>query len=193
VTTAVVVDGPGAILDRIQPFLGLGPLMQHHVVVMPYADVMDIHTGGEQHPWREPIGRSGLLRAITPAIAAELAALLRTPSVALFQVRSLGGATADVPAEATAFAHRSAQFQVNALRVRASALDEQWARSRPYLDGVYLPFETDTGPARLADVYPAATLERLRVLKRELDLGNLFRDNLNVEPAAVSPVPATHG
>jgi hypothetical protein len=121
------------------------------------------------------------VKTITPALAAEFAALVRSTSAHLVQVRSLGGATADVSPDATAFAHREAQFQVNALGVDAREVDRHWVRVRPHLGGVYLPFETDEDPARLGDVYPPATLERLRALKRRLDPDNLFRDNFNVD------------
>ena len=190
--TAVVVDSEDreTIMARLQPFVELAPLVQHQVVVTPYTGLMDLHAAEEQRGRGEPVGRSGLLNAITPAFAAEIAALLRSGSVHLFQLRSLGGATADVPPDATAFAHRDAQFQVNALGVDARDVDRHWTRIRPHLGGVYLPFETDQDPARLGDVFPPATLERLRTLKRELDPGNLFRDNFNIDPAAAAPVTA---
>ena len=97
-TIAVVVDSPDrdTIDARLQPFVELAPLVQHQVVVTPYAGVMNLHATDEQHGRGEPVGRSGLLNAITPAFGAEIAALLRSGSVHLFQLRSLGGATADV-------------------------------------------------------------------------------------------------
>ena len=63
-------------------------------------------------------------------------------------------------------------------------------RIRPHLGGIYLPFETDQDLAHLRDAFPPATLERLRALKRELDPGNVFRDNFNIAPAAAAPVTA---
>jgi FAD/FMN-containing dehydrogenase len=194
-TIAVVVDSaePDTIAARIQPFVELAPLMQHQVVFTPYAGVMNLHASGEQHGAGEPVGRSGLLNAITPAFAAEIAALLRSGSVHLVQLRSLGGATADVPPDATAFAHREAQFQVNALGADAREVDRHWAHIRPHLGGIYLSFETDQDPARLGEAFPPATIERLRALKRELDPRNLFRDNFNVDPGitTVAAAPAT--
>jgi FAD/FMN-containing dehydrogenase len=73
---------------------------------------------------------------------------------------------------------------VNALAVDAHEVDRHWDRIRPHLDGIYLSFETDRGPARLEEAFPPATLRRLRALKRELDPLNLFRDNFNIDPAA---------
>jgi hypothetical protein len=188
VTVAVVVDSTDrdTIAARLQPFVELAPLVHQQVVVTPYAAVMSIHAAAEQRGRGEPVGRSGLLNAITPALAAEIAALLRSGAIHLFQLRSLGGATADVPPDATAFAHREAQFQVNALGADAHEVDRHWTQIRPHLSGVYLPFETDQDAARLGEAFPPATLERLQSLKRELDPRNLFRDNFNVDPGGMT-------
>jgi hypothetical protein len=43
--------------------------------------------------------------------------------------------------------------------------------------------ETDTRAERLGDAFPAATLGRLRVLKRRYDPDNVFRDNFNIAPS----------
>ncbi len=184
---------PDTIVARLQPFVELAPLVQHQVVVTPYAGVMNLHAFAEQHGRGEPVGRSGLLNAITPAFAAEIPALLRSGSVHLVQLRSLGGATADVPPDATAFAHREAQFQVNALGADAREVDRHWAHIHPHLGGIHLSFETDQDPARLGEAFPPATIERLRALKRELDPRNLFRDNFNVDPdmTTFAAAPAT--
>jgi hypothetical protein len=170
------------IVSRLEPFLALAPVVQHQVVITPYAGVMNLQAGGEHRGQGDRVGRSGLLTAITPAFAAGTAALLRSGSVDFFQMRSLGGATADVPADATAFAHRGAQFQVNALGVDAHEMDRHWGPIRPLLDGIYLSFESDLAPARLGEAFPPATLRRLRALKRELDPLNVFRDNFNIDP-----------
>jgi len=50
-------------------------------------------------------------------------------------------------------------------------------------EGLYLSFESDRHPDRIADAFPPATLDRLRRLKTELDPHNLFRDNFNIIPA----------
>jgi hypothetical protein len=104
--------------------------------------------------------------------------------VYFFQIRSVGGAVADIPAGATAFAHRDANFAVVAFGADRTRLDEAWEDVYPHFDGLYLSFETDTRAARLADAFPAPTLERLRALKRRFDPDNAFRDNFNITPRA---------
>ena len=50
--------------------------------------------------------------------------------------------------------------------------------------GLYLTFETDQSPERITEAWPAATLARLRELKKRYDPDNVFRDNFNIDPLA---------
>lgn len=108
------------------------------------------------------------------------------------QLRVLGGAVADVPADATAFAHRGQPMlgMVMAMAPTAPLAEEQrpWATAladvlRAGDDALYGGFVVDGDPGALAAVYPGATGERLAAVKRRYDPDNLFRANLNVPPA----------
>ena len=48
--------------------------------------------------------------------------------------------------------------------------------------GTYGNFAPERGAEVTASMYPPATLERLRRIKTELDPGNAFRQNHNIEP-----------
>jgi hypothetical protein len=102
--------------------------------------------------------------------------------VYFFQIRSVGGAVADVPADATAYAHRSANFSVVAFGASKSLLDAAWQDLASHYSGLYLSFETDQRPERITEAWPPATLSRLRALKKRYDPDNLFRDNFNIDP-----------
>lgn len=65
----------------------------------------------------------------------------------------------------------------------ATRIDPQWERMRGQFRGIYLSFETDQSPERLAEAFPPATLARLRELKRRYDPANVFSDNFNLLPA----------
>ncbi|MBM2614416.1 FAD-binding oxidoreductase [Actinoplanes sp. LDG1-06] len=172
------------IIERLTPFATTALLAQQQVVVARYADVMaqagDV--GPEGHHGRgEPVARSGFLPELTDAFARDVAELLRSGQVFFFQLRHMGGAIADVPAHATALAHRTPEFSVTAIGADRRGMDEVWDRlMAKHFDGLYLSFETDQRPERLHDAFPAATLARLRELKRRYDPTTLFRDNFAI-------------
>ncbi|WP_254769176.1 FAD-binding oxidoreductase [Salinilacihabitans rarus] len=105
----------------------------------------------------------------------------------------LGGAVADVPADATAFAHRDRPYMLTLEANWEAPADDDanvaWAREGvaevrdlPGVSGGYgnFPgFDEDPAKAIFGENY-----ERLRAVKREYDPTNLFRPNGNVPPAA---------
>jgi FAD/FMN-containing dehydrogenase len=105
----------------------------------------------------------------------------------------LGGAASRVPARATAYAHRDAQFVMNVHgRWEDPAADGAcigWARelfrnSAPFATGgAYMNFLTEDEGDRVAAAY-GVNYPRLMEVKRRYDPGNLFRTNLNIPPAA---------
>jgi hypothetical protein len=112
------------------------------------------------------------------------------------QLRVLGGAMARVPAEATAFAHRTRQILVNLAVLydgpEDRALRRAWLSSfaaalRQGDAGAYVNFLGDEGEARVRDAYPGPTWDRLVEIKRRYDPTNLFRLNQNIPPATESP------
>jgi alkanesulfonate monooxygenase SsuD/methylene tetrahydromethanopterin reductase-like flavin-dependent oxidoreductase (luciferase family)/FAD/FMN-containing dehydrogenase len=172
---------PDRIIEILQPLAGIAPLAQQSVQLLPYATVMSNSQGTDHHGQGEPIGRSAFIEHFTPEVAAAMARLIDSGEAYFFQVRSVGGAVGDIAPDATAYAHRDANFSVVALGGNRSRLDAQWdTLISPHATGLYLSFETDPRPERIEDAFPPATLRRLRALKSELDPGNLFRDNFNV-------------
>ena len=105
----------------------------------------------------EPTARSGLIGRITPEFARDAARFLDSGATYFFQLRAVGGAVHDVPADATAFAHRSAEFSRGRVRVEpAAARPTQWNELiAPHLDGAYLSFETEQGDEQVAGGVPA--------------------------------------
>jgi alkanesulfonate monooxygenase SsuD/methylene tetrahydromethanopterin reductase-like flavin-dependent oxidoreductase (luciferase family) len=175
---------PDTIIARLQPFAEIAPLYQQSVQLLPYRAALVAPQGPANGGRGEPVSRSGLLEHITAEFAEAAAQLIDSGGSYFFQIRATGGAASDVPADATAYAHRSANFSVVAFGSNAPRLDRQWDALRPYFDGMYLSFETDTDPERIHDAFPPATLHRLRELKATFDPENLFRDNFPIVPAA---------
>ena len=100
---------------------------------------------------------------------------------------------ARVPADATAFAHRTKRMLVNVAAFYQGDADREVRRAwvsefsralQPRDDGAYVGFLTDDGQARIRSAYPGATWDRLARVKLTYDPTNLFRLNQNISPAA---------
>lgn len=109
------------------------------------------------------------------------------------QLRVLGGVMARVPADATAYAHRSKPMLVNVAAFYQGDADRQLRRAwvtefaqvlQPHDDGAYVGFLTDDGQDRIHSAYPGATWDRLARIKAAYDPTNLFRLNQNIAPYA---------
>ncbi|WP_033337393.1 LLM class flavin-dependent oxidoreductase [Catenuloplanes japonicus] len=182
---AMVDSGdPEKIIADLTPIASVSALYDQNVVIAPYAAVI-ANASSEPHRGQgEPISRSGFVRHLTPEVAAAIARLLGSGATPFFQIRAVGGAISDVADEDTAYAHRSANFQITALGRNRQRLDAVWDREMyGVTEGLYLSFETDPRPDRLTDAFPPATLSRLRTIKAAYDPTNLFRDNFNIAPS----------
>ncbi|MGR0319755.1 FAD-binding oxidoreductase [Agromyces sp. ZXT2-3] len=187
---AIVDDpDPDVVVERLTPFTAIGALVQQQAAVMPYRDVMaqaaDVGPDGH-HGHGEPVSRSAFLPELTPEFARDAAALLETGLVHFFELRTMGGAVAEVAPDAMAFPHRSPDFQVTAMGADDAALGAAWDGLRHHFDGLYLSFETDRRPERLLDAFPEPVLGRLRTLKGRYDPDGLFRDNFAIEPRSAA-------
>jgi FAD/FMN-containing dehydrogenase len=115
-----------------------------------------------------------------------------TAAMAGIQLRVLGGASARVPDDATAFGHRQAKLMVNIAAMHQHpeerAEHEAWANTlaRTLSGGTpaaaYVGFLGDEGEAGVRRAYPPSTLDRLAEVKQQYDPDNVFRLNLNVPP-----------
>jgi hypothetical protein len=144
----------------------------------------------EYHP--TAVSRTLLLDHLDPPLAERvMEQLTRTDGMRVVQLRVLGGAIARVPADATAYAHRSSRIMGNVAAFVQDPQDrpqrEEWvAATAALLDqgdpGVYVNFLADEGPERVRAAYPGATWDRLAATKATYDPENLFRRNQNVAP-----------
>jgi FAD/FMN-containing dehydrogenase len=180
----VDADDPDTVIERLQPLAALAPLANQSVQLMPYHALLAQQP--EQHGHGEPHAHSSLAGHLTPAVAEGLAHLLASNSSFFLTVRSAGGAVADTAADATAYAWRNANFFIATLGGGSVDFEERWNLLLPHFEGMYLSFETDTGPDVLARAFPPAHLNRLRALKRTWDPTGLFRDNFFIDPISTS-------
>jgi FAD/FMN-containing dehydrogenase len=111
-------------------------------------------------------------------------------TMAVAQLRVLGGAMARVPSDATAFAHRDRRIMAGVAaifedlddRPEHAAWADSFAAALDPAPGAYVNFLSDEGEARVREAYPGPTWDRLREVKRTYDPTNLFRLNQNVPP-----------
>jgi FAD/FMN-containing dehydrogenase len=184
VQALIVVDSddPETVVERLRPLAALAPLAHQSVQLMPYAALLS--QPPEQHGRGEPHGHSGLARHLDSEVAEGLAHLLASDSPFILSLRSAGGAVADTPPDATAYSWRNANFFIATLGGGSADFETRWNGLIPHLEGMYLSFETDTGPDVVARAFPPAHLERLRALKLAWDPTGLFRDNFFIAPAS---------
>jgi hypothetical protein len=112
-------------------------------------------------------------------------------SLRAVQLRTLGGAMARVPADATAFGYREAKVMAVIVNFFDSEAEipkrRAWvADLRAKLDdgtpGAYVNFVTDQPGDAARDGYPPATWSRLVEIKRRYDPTNVFHVNQNIPP-----------
>ncbi len=175
----------------IAPFRALGTAYADFIKPGPYMSMYPPEDP-DYHPTAS--ARTLFMNRIGIAEAQQIIDTL-TASDAVFrvtQIRVLGGAVARVPADATAYAHRSAPIMVNVAAFWTTPEDrikqEKWiaeyaAALRQEEAGAYVNFLGAEPPERVRAAYPGATWERLRRVKRDYDPANLFRLNQNIVPA----------
>jgi FAD/FMN-containing dehydrogenase len=108
------------------------------------------------------------------------------------QLRVLGGASARVANDATAYGHRDSRIMVNIAAFYDGDEDkprrEVWVTEfATWLSGgdqaAYVNFLLAEGPERIRAAYPGRTWDRLRQVKARYDPMNLFDGNQNIPPA----------
>ena len=175
----------------LAPIRALAPPLADMVRPMRYPEM---YAGPEAPQPGFSAGTNLLVDAVAPEAADAILEHLETSTapIAGVQLRTLGGAMARVPADATAFGHRHAKVLVNIAAMydrpedgpehAAWASGVETALSGGAPTGAYVGFLGDEGEAGTRRAYPPATLERLAEVKRRYDPDNLFRLNANVGP-----------
>jgi len=176
----------------VAPFRALATPIVDMLKAMPYPEIYPPEEG-DYHP--VGLARTMFLEAIDLPVAETIVDHLRASKaqMAVAQIRVLGGAMARVPAEATAFAHRSARIMVNVAALYEHPDEapehEPWVSGfaailRQGEGGAYVGFLGEEGEGRVREAYPGSTWDRLAAIKGRYDPTNLFRRNQNIPPAA---------
>ncbi|MBC7736082.1 MAG: FAD-binding oxidoreductase [Candidatus Saccharibacteria bacterium] len=196
-TLAAMYGGDAAEGERaLAPLRDLGPLAADFSGRMAYVDAQKLFdplfpTGAFRCYWK-----SHLLTALTDEMIDEgLASAIASPSDrSISSFWNFGGATARVPADATAFGDRSFGWMYSLDSVWERAEDDEkvmdwtrnaWRRFRRHShEGrLYLNFagQDDDSAALTKDAF-GRNFDRLAAIKLRYDPGNMFRFNQNILP-----------
>jgi FAD/FMN-containing dehydrogenase len=174
-------------------------LAPFRALATPYTDMLKPMTYPEIYPPEEgadayhPVAasRTMFVDRIDHSIAEMVLNRLQasSASMAVAQLRVLGGAMARVPVDATAFAHRNSRIMVNIAALyekpEEKAAHEAWVADFASAllqsdNGAYVNFLGDEGEERIRAAYPGSTWDRLIEVKTRYDPTNLFRLNQNI-------------
>ena len=199
--TAVVASGSERrVREAIEPLLGIGDgVVDQYAQLAPYPALVSV---AHLHPnvGQQPVTTTnGLLRSMTDEDAAAIMSAVTGPHRPLLQLRSLGGAAGDTPADATAYPHRDHGTLVIGSTFPPDGARELDAVWRPLADrfaGAYVGFESRPDEAAFWRIYPGATGDRVRKVWRHYDPEGVFQALWRLAPARKQPgtaVTATFG
>lgn len=176
----------------LAPFRALAEPIADLVRPIPYPEMFPPEDP-DYHP--KAVSRTMFIDHVDLPVARTIMDFLRTSDspMRVSQLRVLGGATARVPVDATAYAHRNSRMMVNLAAFYET--DEEKAQRQAWIaefaaaisqgdTGRYVNFLSDDGEAGVRAAYPRNTYDRLASIKAVYDPENVFRVNHNIPPAA---------
>ncbi|WP_167051623.1 FAD-binding oxidoreductase [Salinibacterium sp. ZJ77] len=172
-------------LALIAPLLELPGVLSSDIARRPYAELV---AEAMAPPPVRMVGGHGFVDLDDETIDDYVAAVAGFPAPTVASVRYLGGAFSRVPAGATAFAVRDREamlFRVVMLSPDADddtvfAAGAPWEPVAARVTSTYGNFVEHAEPEHLGLIYPPATLERLRAVKRAFDPDNVLARNHNI-------------
>jgi len=175
----------------LAPFRSIAQPLADMVRPIPYPEMFP-PDDPDYHP--KAVSRTMFIDHVDLSVARTIMHFLTTADwpMRVIQLRVLGGATSRVPADATAYAHRTSRIMVN-LAAFYETDQEKIARQAWLAEfesaigqgdtGRYVNFLSDDGEAGVRAAYPPETYDRLASIKSVYDPDNLFRVNHNIPPA----------
>ena len=177
--------------QAVAPFRALATPYADMLHPMPYPEIYQPEAG-DYHP--VAVGRTMFVDRVDRSVAEKILDHLRSSnaSMAVTQLRVLGGAMARVPVDATAYAHRNSRIMANLAAIynqpEQKETHETWVseyqqKMKQSDEGSYVNFLMDVDQTQVRAAYPGKTWDRLREIKAKYDPTNLFRLNQNIPPA----------
>ncbi len=199
-TIAAVYAGDAEEGEQVmQPLRELGPMVTDFSGRMDYREVQQLFDTQMPAGQFRCYWKSHYLNGLTDAVIDDiLAGVTTVPSPnSLSSIWNFGGATAQVPEQATAFGDRSMPWMYSIDSVWEDADNDAenigwtrdfWEQMQPYSHNgrMYLNFpgQGEEGDRLLQDTFGSDNYQLLREIKAKYDPGNRFRFNQNIRPAA---------
>lgn len=174
-------DDADAAEPSLRAFAELAPLAAHEATIAPYAHLVEghraLHVGAQNIQLR-----NAFVTKVDRELGEAMARVLAADVSAVAELRSLGGAVADVAADATAFAHRDAQALVSVWMqpLGDDVQDAAWAPLQPLASGIYGAYSSDIRQERAREAWPGKTGDGLARIAQGVDPDGLFDAGLIV-------------
>ena len=197
-TVAALFAGDAAEGEALlAPLAAQGPLVTDFSGRMPYTDAQQLFDAVIPFGKHRCYWKSRYLATLDDATIDAICEHNRRPPSpnTLSSIWSFGGATARVPADATAFGDRSMPWMVSFDAIWSDDADDEaniawgregWDRTASWAAGdrIYLNFAGHGEDAALTEqAFGAANHRRLRAIKGRYDPANRLRFNQNIEPS----------
>ena len=189
----VVYEGPLEDGEKlVRPVREFGTPLEDSIAPMSYCEVQQAYDADFPFGLRTYWKSCNLDGLSDDAIDTLVSFMAEAPSLQpMVIVDQFGGAVARVPADATAFGHRAAAYDLVIAAIWTDRNEQdthiEWARSfwdamRPHsTNDVYVNYLSDEGDEHVHAAY-GPHYQRLADLKRTYDPQNTFRHNQNVRP-----------
>lgn len=179
-TVVYASDDADAARNAFTPFIQLPGAAGQRAQITPYASVLQT-TGAPHTGQQTAFTHTGLADHLDLELSRRLTTLLSEGNTQMVQIRSAGGAINDVPADATAYAHRHQNFSITAIAgADTPRFSAAWRPVHDRMTGMYLSFESGRHPGRILEAFPSKTLSRLRAIKSTWDPSGVFTQNFDI-------------
>jgi len=167
-----------ALLETLAVRVGVKPEIRHQVLT--WRDLKRSFSGQEPQGAVLTVSRSEFFsRPMPPSAVVQLIDEFTSGAVSgrrQLNFTAMGGAYNRVPADATAFVHRSERFLLEHVAHDGDQwLDRSWALAHAFASGRVYPNFPDPGLDGWATAYHGGNADRLRAVKRSYDPERLFR------------------
>ena len=166
------------LLERLAASVGVRPEIRHQVLT--WRDLKRSFAGPDSYGAAPTVSRSEFFSRPMPASAVvpliDEFASGAAPGRRELNFTAMDGAYNRVPADATAFVHRSERYLLDHVAREGDRwLDRSWALAHAFASGRVYPNFPDPGLDDWAAAYHGGNAERLRAVKRGYDPDRLFR------------------